>query len=294
MFVRYVLALSVLFLVTPAPAQEPPVDPADCGGVGRGALLLKGTCVAGSSVKVKMAGEPRARFVLLRDRASAPVEVPGLGTFCLEFGPDRTTVARGRLNGLGFRSLFTTLPDDPALLGEMLAFQMAAEDDNAPNGVAVSNAYFVELCEEATEDDCEAGIRRLGYVTVVPYDGPFPVPVSTRLHRAGHPDDQIGEVSFDFDPGAPPVLPLAADDLTVTRVDAFPGMVVIHSVAKGCDFANGRLFNESLFATEVGDVEVSVQIHTSCSVPIGPGSRFPPVFITSLQDVGSAPPGDCD
>ena len=273
-------------------------DPADCSGQGGATLLMKGSCAIGGELKVKMAGIPQARYKLWMDRGAGPVEIPGVGTLCLDFGPEKVVVAKGRFNNLGYKSFYVDFPDDPDLLGQTLAFQFASEDEDAPNGIAISNAYIFEGCESAESEDCDQGIRRLGYFTVVPYEGSYPVDLTVRAEGAGGGGGDVGEVTFEFDPENPPALPQSSGDggtgLTVTGVDAYPTFLIVHAVVKGCDHANGRLPNETLFETEVdGEVVAARQIHTSCSVPIGAGARFAPVFITFFQDVKNAPPGDC-
>lgn len=272
-------------------------DPTECGGQGGATLLMKGSCAIGSELKVKMAGQPHARYKLWMDLGTGPVDVPGVGTFCLDFGPDKILVSKGRLNSLGFKSFFTSVHDNPDLLGEVFAFQFAAEDDDAPNGVAISNAYIYRGCETAESEDCDRGIRRLGYFTVVQYEGEYPVDMTVSA-RGDNQQGDVGSVSFNFDPDNPPAFPLASDAVgtgtTVTAVDAYPTFLIVHAVVKGCDFANGRLPNETIFEIEVdGEIVATRQIHTSCSVPIGAGARFAPVFITFFQDVKNAPPGDC-
>ncbi len=269
----------------------------ECQGQGTATLLIKGSCEPGTPLKFKLAGTPRSPYRLMTSLGAGPTEIPGVGTFCLEVGPGFRTIARGRLSGNGFATLWDALPDDPALLGETIAYQFLTRDDSAPNGFGISNGYQFVMCAEGSGGAaCDAGVRRLGYYTVVHYDGTFPVDISTSVSRANHPEDTLGEVALSFDPDNPPAFPISTPNgaLSITSIEAYPGYVIVHSLAKGCVWANGRLYNESLFVTEVGDVYTERQIHTSCSVPIGPGSRFAPVFITYLQDVKNAPEGDCD
>lgn len=304
---RYMLIAIIAFSFAFCSAAVAQPLPTECGGQGSATLLMKGSCAIGGQLKIKMAGEPNARYKLWMDRGAGPVEVPGIGTFCLEFGPDKIAVSKGRFNARGLKSLFSTIPKDPKLVGEVLAFQFAAEEEGAPNGIAISNAYIFQGCKEESLGDCEQGIRRLGYFTIINYDGGYPVDITSRAFRAGDGGDasgsgghMVGEVSLSYDPDSPPAFPLSANgtgnnEQFVTSVDAYPGFLVVHAVSKGCEWANGRLPNECVFETRInGEVAASVQIHTSCSVPISAGSRFPPVFISFFQDVGTAPDSDCD
>lgn len=295
------ISLGVLIFVAMTGASaHAQVDPEDCFGQGGSMLLMKGSCAAGSDVKIKMAGQSGARYKLFMDLASGPVEMPGLGTFCIDFGPNKTLIEKGRLSPLGFRSLWATMPDDPAFLGEEFAFQFVSEDDFAPNGVAISNAIIFRGCEAGSNDPCDRGVRRLGYFTIVETEDDGPTTINVRVEGVSGQSGTVGEVTFEYDPQSPPLFPISSvadesgDGVTVTNVQSYPGYVIVHAVAKGCTFANGRLPNECLFETTVGDVVAGSQIHTSCSVPLGAGSRFPPVFITFFQDVKNAPSGDCD
>ena len=296
-----ILVLCLVMAMLPAgQAIADNLDPTECLGQGGATLLMKGSCAVGSSLKIKMAGEPGARYKLWMDYAKGPTEVPGVGTFCFAFSPDKVVVSKGTFNARGFKSLFTQIPKDPKFVGKTMLFQFASEDENAPNGIAISNAYIFVGCKADVLEDCDQGIRRLGYFSVQNYDGDYPVDITSRAFYANDGAHTLGDVTFSYDPDNPPTFPLTAsgtgnNTMTVTAVDAYPGFLVVHSVVKGCEWSNGRMPNETVFETEVGgDVLTSVQIHTSCSVPIGSGSRFPPVFITFFEDVRSAPSDSCN
>ncbi len=289
-----VLAL-VVFLSRAADAGEP--TPEECFGQGFASLLMKGACPVGGLVKVKMAGRPGARYKLFLSTGSGPTVLPGIGTVCLDWQGQRELVSAGRLNGAGLRSEWAMIPDGPEFEGMDLAFQFLAEDDEAPSGIAISNAYLFRPCDEGEEGEpCERGIRRLGYFMVLENPGVFPQTIRHRAFWTQGEHLSVGDLTFDFDPADPPALPISTDDegLTIHKVESHGGFLILHAQAKSCAFANGRLPNECTFETSIGDSVVSVNVHTSCSVPIGAGSRFPPLFVTYLQDVRSAPEGDCD
>jgi len=281
--IAVVLVAAVLALVArPALADQ---DPVECSGQGFATLLMKGSCELGASLKVKMAGRPFARYKLFRSVGTGPTEVEGVGTFCLEFGPDRELVGSGRFGPLGFATLWTEIPSDPDLIGEDLAFQFVAEDEESENGVAISNAMVFPVCAP--------GIRCLGYFTVVQHDGQFPATVATRAFRADDEEERLGEIVFEYDPQAPPALPIVDGDLMLAKIERHGPFLVLHAVARGCDLEGGRLFDETVFETEAGSVATSVQIETSGASPIGTGSRFPPLFVTFVNEVDGAPEEDC-
>jgi hypothetical protein len=265
-----------------------------CEGQGNAAMLIKGSCTLGTPMKFKLAGPANGFFRLWRDFGSGPVEIPEVGTFCLDFSPDRLVIASGHLNHLGFFSTWWTLPDDPEMLGQEMAFQFAAIDPQTQE-ISISNSYNFGLCGDEGAD-CDEGIRRLGYFTVIRRPDVYPVTITSRAFWSQHPDQLVGEVTFLYDPDDPPTFPIVSDDgdITVTKVEAFPGVLVVHTIARGCDFANGRLPNNTTFETIADDISAWADIHTSCSIPISAGSNFNPVFITYLQDVKSAPEGDCE
>jgi hypothetical protein len=266
----------------------------ECAGQGDAAMLIKGSCTLGTPLKFKLAGPPNGFFRLWRDLGAGPVEVPGVGTFCLDFSPERLVIASGHLNHLGFHSTWHTLPDDPRMLGQEIAFQFAAIDP-VTNEIVISNGYNFGICDDEG-GDCDQGIRRLGYFTIIRRPDEYPVTLTSRAYWSQHPEERVGEVTFLFDPDDPPAFPIVSGDgdMTVTKVETFPGVILVHAVARGCDFANGRLPNNTTFETVAGEVAVWADIHTSCSIPISAGSNFNPVFITFLQDVKNAPEGDCD
>jgi hypothetical protein len=295
---RWIVSFSMLgLLAASGGGLASSLEESDCSGTGGAALLIKAaSCEPGSPVKFKLAGPPLGRYRLWCDFGPGPVTIPGVGTFCLDFGPERMVLSYGTLNDLGFRSVWWAVPDDPDLVGREMSLQFAAEDPRTGDA-HISNAYFVPICEEGGED-CDGGIRRLGYFMTVRYTGEYPVSITSRAFWSENPQVVVGEVTFEYDPLAPPEFPIVGDgiggdSLTVTSVTAFEGVVVLHAVAKGCATANGRLPNNTTFETVVGGVAAFRDIHTSCSIPISAGSNFNPVFVTSIQDVMSAPEGDC-
>jgi len=262
-----------------------------CEGQGRAVLLGKGRCDVGAPLKFKLASSPYARYRLLADRGAGPIVLPGIGTFCLDFSPNRVVVAQGTLNAYGFRSAFGAIPNNPDLVGEEFAFQFAALDGEAPNGVAVSNGIVITVCPTGGSE-CDTGIRRLGYATVVPHDGVFPVTVTQRAFRTGVPGESLGEVSLVFDPSDPSTLPAFSEGegLVVTEIHPFPGHLVVHAFVKGCGMAGDILPDATTFETQAGGFMVSRSIDTSCATPIGPMVNFNPIFPTLLEDAAVAPP----
>ena len=91
---------------------------AQCSGQGNATLVMKGNCDLVSTLKFRYGGAPFARYCVMTTFGSGPTEVPGVGTFCLDFGNGKQTVDAGRFRGRGVAASFWTLPDDPALIGE--------------------------------------------------------------------------------------------------------------------------------------------------------------------------------
>ena len=117
-----------------------------CDGQGNATLLTRGRCDIGSNFKFRMGGAPQAPYILRMDFGAGPTDVPGVGEFCLDFSDDLQVLGEGTLNNRGLRAVFYSIPDDPGLVGQLLAFQAEIQDASAPNGVAISNGFFVELC----------------------------------------------------------------------------------------------------------------------------------------------------
>ncbi len=267
---------------------------ADCLGQGRASLLGKGQRGIGSDVKLKLAGPPEARYRLWRARSADPVLIPGIGVVCLDFRGNRELLSQGRLNRHGFRSIWTEIPDDPELVGNPLTFQFAAEDENAPDGVAVSNAMTFDVGSAGVVGEpCDGGVRSLELFGVNRYDGAFPVDVTIRAFPAGVEGSPIGEVTFPFDPTAPPGMPMVAPSggLALLEIDAYPSVCLAHVSLVGCGLDGDRLPDTTTLRITVGDTTIERTIDTSCGSPLGTGTRLAPFYVTSMTDVGSGP---CD
>jgi hypothetical protein len=110
-------------------------------------------CDIGSPVKFRLGGAPSAEYHLFQDFGAGPVTVPAIGTYCLDLGPSLQTLAAGNLNSRGFGAVFAMIPDDPGLIGEVIAYQVEVLDPEAPNGVAISNGYSMVICPVDTGGD---------------------------------------------------------------------------------------------------------------------------------------------
>jgi len=124
-----------------------------CTGQGNATLLMRTHCDLGSVVKFRIGGGPNLAYNLLRDLGAGPTTVPGVGTYCLDRGPDLQTVASGNLSNRGFGAVYSMIPDDPALIGEVIAYQLEVMDPVAPNGIAISNGYSMMICPLDTGGD---------------------------------------------------------------------------------------------------------------------------------------------
>lgn len=277
-----------------------PANPAfaQCEGHGNATLLLKRSCEVGASLKLRVAGPSGAKYRVWSDLGAGPTEIPGVGTFCLDFGPDLETVGTGNLNGAGRAAVFTTIPDDPGLVGSVFAVQFAVKDGEAPNGVAISNGYKFEICGEGDNGDCDGRIGCLDYITVLEYAGDYPTTIDTRVYKTGDESKLLGFQAFSYDPDNKPTFPIGnlEDGIIVRRITQSGDFLLIHTTATafGVDGADGDFESNSTFETTVGDVTVLQDIHTSCSDPIGPGFRFGPIFITGLTNDATCVPNLCD
>ncbi len=129
---------------------------------------------------------------------------------------------------------------------------------------------------------CESGVVSIGYAHAVFYDGDFPTTIRTRVYDANDPGAVVGDVSFEYDPSAPPTFPIESGAICVTKVAVHTGAVVLHGTIDGGGMPGGKLPSPCLFETSVGDVVVPREIDTSCETPIGVGMKFNPVFIESI------------
>ncbi len=265
---------------------------AQCEGQGNATLLMKGKCDIGSSAKYRMAGVPRERYKLLLDFGDGPTELPGVGTFCLDFSANRHVISAGRFNNRGFAAVRADMPSDPGLVGERVSIQFGSLDEDAPNGVAISNAYRLDLCAEGTDGDacasgnCELpefrGLSCIGFISPVLYDGGFPAEVTVRVEDADDSSSVLGEASFAYDPGSPPELPFfsANGQVRIDKITVHVGAVIVHSTV---ETPMGRLPGRTSFSTTVGDLTLERSVDTSCETPIGVGGKIAPMFLDKVE-----------
>ena len=272
---------------------------AQCSGQGNATLVMKGNCDLGSTLKFRYGGAPFARYRVMTTFGSGPTEVPGVGTFCLDFGNGKQTVDAGRFRGRGVAASFWTLPDDPALIGEEVAFQMANEDADATNGVGISNAWIFTICDEGTEGNAcveassdnpgSCGIGTIGFIAPVKTTGDtqFPAEISVRIVPADDTESVVDELSFDWSPDTPPTYPVASSDgqLVVTKVTLHDGYVVVMAEIDGTNSPSGMLPAISRLETYVGEDELIREVVTSCEEPLAVGDKFAPLFITRVTPV---------
>jgi hypothetical protein len=403
-----------------------------CEGQGNATLLMRGITDVGADLKFRFGGAPSGAYILYRDFGAGPTDVPGLGTVCLDFGPDLAEVATGSLSARGFAAVLTEIPDDPGLVGQLVAFQLVVEDPVAPNGFAISNGISFELHPEGTgnrtcepcdlegctpgywknheeswvetgflpgdlvssvftlpeclggcdplfesltliealdlgggpavcggarnllrpavaallnasdpfvayprtvsevilavdaalagcdrnemlglgseldEDnnlgcplnggngsagsgirgiveECESGFTKIGFVFPSFYEGDLPAEISVLVANAAMPEDVIGEVSFAYDPNNPPVFPIQSGGLCVRKVSVHEDVVVIFATADATSYGEGRFPLTTLLRTTVGTVVNERVIDTSCETPVDVGTKFVPVFVTSVE-----------
>jgi len=295
-----------LFVVFAATLAMPAADaPAQCEGQGNATLVLKTKCDIGERLKFKLGGRPNAKFKLVSDIGAGPTELPGVGVFCLDFSSNRNTIMADRFGARGIKGKVSSIPDDPSLVGETMAFQAGVIDPDAPNGVAITNAMQFVLCPAGTGGDacvpcevegepCSCGIEKVGWISPVFYEAEFPATASVRLAPADMPETTLTEVTFQVDPDDPPALPILSSDglLTITKVTFHMGVVVIFAEAVAGEEEGGAFPPVTLFEAFVGEEKLNREITTDCTEPLGPGFKFRPLFITEVVPF-DCPTVDC-
>ncbi len=265
-----------------------------CEGQGRATLLGKNAAIIGEPMKFKLAGQPDARFKFWMDYGSGPILRPGFGIFCLDFSPNRVLIDGGRLSGNGFHSLWWTVPQNPDLVGERMSFQFLSEDPDAENGVAISNGLTYDVhAPGSTGDICEGGVIELETIGVIQNDKPYPLEMRIRAVDGDDDGNVLGDLTFDYDPSSPPELPLVTGDggLRISSIDAYPGFVIVTTTVTGCGFDPGPLPNTTRLEITLGEAMSARDMDTSCTTPIGPGTRFAPFFVSRVLDAAEA---SCD
>lgn len=130
-----------------------------CAGQGNAQLAIVGNVPAavGTVFDVRVSGLASAPFTLAFDGGSGPVEVPGIGTLCLDLGPQLRILFDGVRTGsplLGTDGTFTTslkVPSRPALAGRTFYMQAVVQDPSAPMGFAISNLLTIRLLPSLVE-----------------------------------------------------------------------------------------------------------------------------------------------
>lgn len=267
---------------------------AECTGQGNATLVMKGRTELGSTVKFKIGGAGHERFKLLSTMGAGPSEIPGVGTFCLDFSAGKTVVASGTFGPHGVRSAYWTLPDDPSLVGETFAFQAASTDPEAPNGVAISNAWVFELSDVGASDICTekdgaevCGVASIGFIAPVYIVEPLEEPADVRVCVSTGDDPQsiLDEVTFAWSPDAPPTLPLvsASGRLTVTKITHHSDAVVVMASLDMSDTASGRLPDLVRIETSVGENLLVRELDTVCGEPLFVGKKLSPFYVSDLE-----------
>jgi len=257
-----------------------------CEGQGDAALIVKGRCIAGFPLKIKVAGRADADFVLFASIGSGVGDGRNVANRCLDFGNGWTIVERGRLGPGGAASFEWPIPTDPGSVGRELCLQALVEDDRAPGGVAITNGVCLRICDECPgSDPCEGGIRVLGFLAHLEYPGQFPAIVRVTAFRKADESDVVGEVAFRYVPWDPPG-PVASEDgsMTILSVKRVGSNVFVHARVDASGYRGSRLPRETTLRISVGGSGVERRIHSSCTLPIGVGSYFAPFVITSLED----------
>lgn len=160
-WVRIVILIPVLAAAAAAAPREGTIPPpaGSCQGSGGAQLTqLSDRIRIGQPLQLRITGKRLQRFSLIADVGSGPNTLPGYGTFCLDLGPQMYIVVDGirrgapRIRNDGAYVLDLEIPDRPALKGRQFHVQGAVLDDDAPNGVAITNAISLWIESDITED----------------------------------------------------------------------------------------------------------------------------------------------
>lgn len=141
-FVLAACFATALSIATPSPARA-----GDCQGQGTATLALAGDVppAVATVFGLEITGRPFAPFALLADTGNGPVEVPSIGTVCLDLGPQLRVIFDGLRTGtpfLGATGMFSTalrVPNRPAAAGRTFFMQAIVQDPTAPMGFATSD-----------------------------------------------------------------------------------------------------------------------------------------------------------
>ncbi len=270
-------------------AAEARAEGDTCEGQGNAAMIVKGRCVGGFPLKLKISGRQNADFILFASIGTGVRDGNRKESRCLDFGNDWQIVHRGRLGFGGVASFEWTVPTDPDAVGRELCLQAIVEDDRAPGDLAVTNGVCLRICDECPgSDPCEGGIRVLGFLAHMEVAEQFPAMVRVTAFRKADESDVVGDLAFRYDPFNPPG-PMFSDDgsMAILSVKRVGRAIFVHACIDASRYRNGRLPRETTLRLGVGRTTVERRIHSSCTLPIGVGSYFAPFAITRLEDVGS-------
>lgn len=267
-----------------------------CEGQGNATLVMKGSTEIGARLKFKIGGAGRERYKLFTTFGSGPSELPGIGTFCLDFNNGRELVQAGRFGPVGVRAAYWTLPDDSELVGETVSFQAACTDPEAPNGVAITNAYSFPLAPEGSGGDvctpcgdsggaCSCGISEIGFIAPVFLleEIADPAEVLVRVVDGDNPQNIVDEVVFLWSATAPPALPLtsATGNLLISKVTHHADAVVVFATINVAGTDEGMLPAYTVIEAYVDSNELIRELDLSCQTPVRVGTKLRPLFIRS-------------
>ncbi len=267
---------------------------AQCMGQGNATLVMKGRPELGSTVKFKIGGAGHERFKLFTTIGEGPTTLPGIGTFCLDLSGGKTVVASGTFGPHGVRSAYWTLPDDPGLVGETLGFQAASTDPEAPNGIAISNAWVFELSDVGESDVCTeqegaevCGVASMSFIAPVYIVEPIGETADIRVCVSTGDDPQsiLDEVTFAWSASSPPALPVASASgrLTVTKVTHHSDAIIVMATMDMSDTESGRLPDLARIETSVGENLLVREIDTICGEPLFVGKKLRPFYVAGLE-----------
>ncbi|MFQ5504381.1 MAG: hypothetical protein ACE5F1_06215 [Planctomycetota bacterium] len=269
----YPLFLPALSLLAPAAAPR-----TQCSGQGDAILEIRSVQNAGNKagdkLVIRLAGAPKSHVCFLSDLGKGPTRVPGVGTFCLDFGKNLLVVPVF-LGASGVIEIPVTIPN--GLDGKLVCCQWVGV--TAKRAMVISNAICMRV-----GPSCKRGIHELGLLTSFGSPGPAGARIVAEVRKKKLNGQPIGRTALFWSQQSPPKLPFSSDDIVfIDKIADIGGRLHVLMRVDATRLRKGKLPSNTMFSASAGAATNSEKIHTSCSQPIGTGFVFGKFTITSLR-----------
>lgn len=270
-----------------------PTSAAQCGGQGVATFEFVSKdnmpIGPGSDVILRLTGKPNTFFCLICDFGKGPVEVPTIGTFCLDLSQNLVEFVE-QIPASGVLDIPVKFPRE--LTSEIVFCCQWFGIEPTSRQISLSNQSCICLNTE-----CEGGVNELRYVTKIRAPSQFPATIVSS-YRKKDLGETFGRTSVSFDPANPPRFPIqGSGNSFIEKITLQNGELhVVTRVSQGFDKdQEARKFptNDTAFVLDAGGRRVSDIIHLSCSKPIGVGMVFGPHTILNMTPVDKAE-GKCE